>query len=559
MITIKRKKRVLYGIGPIVAFLVFSLTLPVAGVTRIMPLGDSITRGHYGSEYDWGYRQPLYVSLTDGGYNFDFVGTKIDGSFPDPNHEGRDGWKANEILNGRPSAPSEGKLSIWLATYQPNAVLLHIGTNDITAGDQDANEVNSILNCIDDYEDANNEHVTVILALIINRNPYNPATTAFNSDVNNMAVSRIANGDDIIIVDMESALDYPTDMCWDGLHPNDNGYTKMAVVWYNALADCDCVDRFVCSIDGHVLEIDGNTPVPGVFIDANNGGSSDMTDMNGYYELTVSHGWSGTVEPNKVGWTFEPNSNYFNNVTSSISDVNYTTSMLRFSISGHITETDLVTAINDVNISADNGGGYFTEKYGGGSDLTDSNGYYEIVVDYSWTGTVRVLKYAHSFEPNNGREYINVLRDFNNQDYTGRLLPYSISGHIFDPNNRPLKNIILDTNNGGSYDKTDVNGFYKLWVDYNWSGTVTPEKQSYYFDPSQNVYENVLNDYTDMDYMGIRNEDINIDGFIDGSDLWYIVEYWLQENPPAGDFFEDNFIDLLDFARLADVWLIEEY
>jgi len=233
--------------------------------------------------------------------------------------------------------------------------------------------------------------------------------------------------------------------------------------------------------------------------------------------------------------------------------------MLEFSISGYITETDLVTAIADVNVSADNGGGYFAAKYGGGSGLTESSGYYEIVVDYNWTGTARPSKYAYSFDPNNGREYINVLSDFTDQDYTGTLLTYSISGHIFDPNNRPLMGIVLDSNNGGGHDTTDVNGFYELWVEYDWSGTVTPQKQGYYFEPSQDVYLNVLNDYTDKDYMGVRNEDINVDGFIDGYDLWYIVEYWLQENPPAGDLFEDNFMNFLDFARLAEVWLIEKY
>jgi lysophospholipase L1-like esterase len=317
---ITRKKWAFCAIPYIAAFLIFLSAIPAWGVTKIMPLGDSITRGHYGSTYDWGYRQPLYVSLISDGYNFDFVGSKFDGSFPDPNHEGRDGWKANEILNGRPSVPSEGKLEIWLTTQQPDVVLLHIGTNDITAGDQDANEINAILNCIDDYEQANDKPVTVVLALIINRNPYNAATTAFNNDVNNMALSRIANGDDIIVVDMENALDYSTDMYWDGLHPNDDGYAKMAAVWYNALTDC--VDKFVYSIYGQVLEIDGSTPLAGVFVDANNGDSSDTTDVNGCYELTVSFGWSGTVEPNKTGWIFEPDSDYFDNVTSNINDVN---------------------------------------------------------------------------------------------------------------------------------------------------------------------------------------------------------------------------------------------
>ena len=212
-----------------------------AGAAKIMPLGDSITRGWYGSVDRWGYRKPLYDLLTGGGYNFDFVGIKNDGSFPDPSHEGRDGWQANELLNGRPSAPAEGKLANWLIADQPDVILLHIGTNDVTWGDINFNDVNGILNVIDAYETANNKHITVILALIINRRIDSPAvlraqTTQFNIDVNNMTMNRIANGDDIIIVNMESALNYNigVDMA-DDVHPNDNGYIKMANVWYNAL------------------------------------------------------------------------------------------------------------------------------------------------------------------------------------------------------------------------------------------------------------------------------------------------------------------------------------
>jgi hypothetical protein len=49
-----------------------------------------------------------------------------------------------------------------------------------------------------------------------------------------MAMNRIANGDDIVIVDMEDALNYSTDMA-DNLHPNDSGYAKMANVWFAAM------------------------------------------------------------------------------------------------------------------------------------------------------------------------------------------------------------------------------------------------------------------------------------------------------------------------------------
>ena len=46
-------------------------------VLRIMPLGDSITHGSQSVRGN-GYRAPLYVALTNLGYNVDYVGTQTD-------------------------------------------------------------------------------------------------------------------------------------------------------------------------------------------------------------------------------------------------------------------------------------------------------------------------------------------------------------------------------------------------------------------------------------------------------------------------------------------------
>jgi lysophospholipase L1-like esterase len=92
------------------------------------------------------------------------------------------------------------------------------------------------LNEIDRYETNYGRHITVILAKIINRNPYSALTTTFNNNVAAMAQARINNGDDIIIVDMENGagINYSTDM-YDTLHPNASGYQKMANLWFSTL------------------------------------------------------------------------------------------------------------------------------------------------------------------------------------------------------------------------------------------------------------------------------------------------------------------------------------
>jgi hypothetical protein len=77
------------------------------------------------------------------------------------------------------------------------------------------------------------------------------------------------------------------------------------------------------TISGTIL--DPNTdPVTGVSVDADNGGGSDITDVNGYYEIQVTSGWSGTVTPTKTDYTFAPTNRVYANVTSDQSAQDYT-------------------------------------------------------------------------------------------------------------------------------------------------------------------------------------------------------------------------------------------
>jgi lysophospholipase L1-like esterase len=203
------------------------LSVPaVADPVKIMPLGDSITFGVGSTDLN-GYRKPLYQALTTAGYNFDFVGSLTNGDFLAPHHEGHEGWHADAVDT---NSDILGQVYSWLTANPADIVLLHIGTNDISVGGQNANEVSGILDEIDRFS----IDTKVILALIIDRQTHSSATTQFNIDVYNMAQNRIAADDDIIIVDMEHALNYATDM-YDNLHPNDVGYAKMADIWYNAL------------------------------------------------------------------------------------------------------------------------------------------------------------------------------------------------------------------------------------------------------------------------------------------------------------------------------------
>ena len=209
---------------------------------RIMPCGDSITYDNHSGDTRsvgerTGYRQPLWLLLQDGGYSVDFVGSVVAGqdAVPafDPDNEGHPGWTDSMIAEN---------IYSWLIATPADIVLLHIGTNAL---DTNAADVQDILDEIDRYEGSiTGNHVTVLLARIINRVAYSADTTTFNDNVEAMANARIVAGDDIVMVDMEdgAGLDYALDTSppydhdmYDNLHPNDRGYGKMADKWYEHL------------------------------------------------------------------------------------------------------------------------------------------------------------------------------------------------------------------------------------------------------------------------------------------------------------------------------------
>lgn len=211
---------------------------------RIIPVGDSITRG-VGSTYTShgyiGYRKPLYLTLIDpnNGYDVDFVGTQQEGDFAEPNHEGHGSWTDYDVAWGRYGYPNTGIYN-WLVQNPADIILLHIGTNDI---DTSPDDVEDILDEVDRYESDYNMEVTVLVARIIKRIYFEETVRIFNDNVQAMAQDRISNPnnpaypDKIVLpndVDMEHALTYPGDLP-DGVHPNDTGYAKMANVWFDAL------------------------------------------------------------------------------------------------------------------------------------------------------------------------------------------------------------------------------------------------------------------------------------------------------------------------------------
>jgi len=217
-------------IGLIISSIMILSSEGVGATIRIMPLGNSITRAVAGSELEMGYRRMLYLDLVNAGYDIDFVGSQIDGLVEDfdRDHEGHSGWEADEIRDN---------VYNWLVANPADYVLLHIGTNDVTHNHVDVNEVDQLLDSIDQFETDYANPIKVLLARIVHRtDALTPKTIIFNDSVEALVLDRVLNGDDIVIVGMDTALTYPDDIA-DKVHPNQSGYDKMARTWFNHLLE----------------------------------------------------------------------------------------------------------------------------------------------------------------------------------------------------------------------------------------------------------------------------------------------------------------------------------
>ena len=214
-------------------FSFYSLSI-LQAETKIMPLGDSITWDwYYGDErtdaYRNGYRNDLWYKLQDEDYSVDFVGSRNNGGAIQPSYdgdnEGHTGWTSYQIADN---------VYNYLEANTPDIILLHIGTNDSAyySASVGVVGVERILNEIDDFEKNKSIKIKVILARIINLEKNPSWVTSFNSELVTMAQQRIDNEDDIVLVDMQSAVGWNL---IDGIHPNTTGYAKMATEWFNAL------------------------------------------------------------------------------------------------------------------------------------------------------------------------------------------------------------------------------------------------------------------------------------------------------------------------------------
>ncbi|MER7927354.1 ricin-type beta-trefoil lectin domain protein [Streptomyces sp. NPDC096057] len=183
---------------------------------RLMPLGDSITWG-VGSPSGNSYRGFLADQLSAEGHALDFVGSGRNGTMPDPDNEGHSGWRIDQIA---------GIADAVLAGYRPNVVTLEIGTNDLNGGYQVPTAPDRLRALIDQItRDAPDATVLVGTVIVSTSGTEEAVRPAFNAKLPGIVQAEQAAGKHVRLVDMNALT---TADLSDALHPNDNGFRKMA-------------------------------------------------------------------------------------------------------------------------------------------------------------------------------------------------------------------------------------------------------------------------------------------------------------------------------------------
>lgn len=238
---------------------------------KIMPIGDSITHGYQSSG---GYRKYFYHFLSQD-YTIDMVGPNCD--YPDTftwlkeevtydtDHCGYSGY-AIQYMDG--TETRQGILETlqngnMLQTYNPDIIMLQIGTNDILSAYNDGitDRLENLINYISD----NTSDDTVIFVSTIpyidavkvydwcwayGDEKFNNTPEDFNKIINNyvdkynnsipILVDKLQDeGKNVEFADIYSVFEekgLTTDeYLEDGVHPNEKGYTRIGINWADTI------------------------------------------------------------------------------------------------------------------------------------------------------------------------------------------------------------------------------------------------------------------------------------------------------------------------------------
>ncbi|KAH7327193.1 SGNH hydrolase-type esterase domain-containing protein, partial [Rhexocercosporidium sp. MPI-PUGE-AT-0058] len=190
---------------------------------RIAALGTSIINGYLSTDGN-GFRKYLRDELRLEGWKVNMVGSVNTGSMKDNQNEGHPGWTISQLTY---------KALPNIVADQPNLVLIHIGMDNANQNITIPTIAGEYIQLLDNLW-AGIPNATVILStLIVSKNTDTDATVnIINAAIRTMVMSHFSHSN-IVSADMNDGFITLADVNNDS-SPTDNGYKKMASVWWTA-------------------------------------------------------------------------------------------------------------------------------------------------------------------------------------------------------------------------------------------------------------------------------------------------------------------------------------
>jgi hypothetical protein len=198
------------------------------------------------------------------------------------------------------------------------------------------------------------------------------------------------------------------------------------------------------------------------------------TDQSGEYEVFVRGPWTGTVRPVKAGVSFTPGSRHYSRVAENQEKQDFQARIHQYKLSGSVgMEGVLMQGLP-------------------GNPTTGSDGCYEAMVEYGWSGMVKPAKEGFRFQPQK-KHYVQVSETQIHEDYQGSPLPpqtVDINGRIVI-DGTGIEGVKMLASKPVDSAVTDEEGYYGIQVPYGWSGRLTPQKAGFQFAPPFLSYRNL--------------------------------------------------------------------
>jgi hypothetical protein len=182
---------------------------------------------------------------------------------------------------------------------------------------------------------------------------------------------------------------------WSGsVCPKKNGYLfAPSCIQYTNLTT-DETHNYSATIHQYIVSgiiIDSDTKLPLEHVQVNVGSETKLSDASGRFQWQGPYGSQITVQPEKIGYVFEPERHEISLLNKDQTNLNFSASKIPLTISGTVkfngTEQEPVT--DNVVIKCS----------GIGLTSTDISGEYSCSVPHGWSGEIEIFMENHTFLP----------------------------------------------------------------------------------------------------------------------------------------------------------------